>query len=320
MPKDSPVFGKDWYSTDLFTEWGLKFIDEARAEKKPFFLYIAQGAVHFPLRAPAEMIAKYRGKYMAGWDKLREERHAKQIELGLVDAEVAAGAAPAGVAGVGVAPADRQERFDEMMAVYAAMIDRIDLAMGTLVDGLKQRGVLDNTLILFLSDNGGNAEGGPPGVTRRRRADRRPAIVRAARHELGDAGEHAVPPLQAFHPRRRHQHAAHRPLAGGHSGGTRSGSSGDSSRGISSTSWRPPSIWPARSTRASSTATPSSRCRASASRPAFEGKPLAPDASRSSGSTRATRRCATANGSWSCATDSPGSSTTWRPTAPSSTT
>ena len=72
IPKDSPEFGKDWYSTDLFTDWGLKFVDEARAEKKPFFLYIAQGAVHFPLRAPAETIAKYRGKYMQGWDKLRD--------------------------------------------------------------------------------------------------------------------------------------------------------------------------------------------------------------------------------------------------------
>ena len=72
MPKDSPELGKDWYSTDLFTDWGLKFVDEARAEKKPFFLYIAQGAVHFPLRAPADVIEHYRGKYMAGWDKLRK--------------------------------------------------------------------------------------------------------------------------------------------------------------------------------------------------------------------------------------------------------
>jgi arylsulfatase len=60
---------------------------------------------------------------------------------------------------------EQRQRFDEMMSVYAAMVDRIDFAVGTLVDGLKQRGVLDDTLILFLSDNGGNAEGGPPGVT-----------------------------------------------------------------------------------------------------------------------------------------------------------
>ncbi len=166
LPKDSPVFGKDWYSTDLFTEWGLKFIDEARAEKKPFFLYLAQGAVHFPLRAPREIIDKYRGKYMAGWDELRQRRHAKQIELGIVDRRWPLTPRPPESPAWETRKADRQQRFDEIMAVYAAMIDRIDFAMGTLVDGLKERGVLDNTLILFLSDNGGNAEGGPPGVTR----------------------------------------------------------------------------------------------------------------------------------------------------------
>jgi len=165
IPKDSPVFGKEWYSTDLFVEWGLKFIDEARAEKKPFFLYIAQGAVHFPLRAPKEVIDKYRGKYMVGWDKLRLQRHAKQIEMGLVDPKWPLAPRPPQSPDWESRAQDRKERFDAMMAVYAAMIDRIDFAMGTLVEGLRQRGELDNTLILFLSDNGGNAEGGPPGET-----------------------------------------------------------------------------------------------------------------------------------------------------------
>ncbi len=166
LPKDSPIIGKDWYSTDLFTDWGLKFVDEAVAEKKPFFLYIAQGAVHFPLRAPAETIAKYRGRYLKGWDTLRDQRYAKQIALGVIDPQWALAPRPSDVPSWETRPVDRQQRFDEMMAVYAAMIERIDMAMGTLVNGLERRGVLDNTLILFLSDNGGNAEGGPPGVTR----------------------------------------------------------------------------------------------------------------------------------------------------------
>ena len=166
LPKDSAVFGKDWYSTDLFTEWGLKFVDAARAVNKPFFLYIAQGAVHFPLRAPAETIAKYRGRYLKGWDALRDQRYAKQLSLGVIDPNWTLAPRPPEVPDWKSRPADRQRRFDEIMAVYAAMIERIDLAMGTLVDGLEQRGVLDNTLILFLSDNGGNAEGGPPGATR----------------------------------------------------------------------------------------------------------------------------------------------------------
>jgi arylsulfatase len=165
ISKDSPEFGKDWYSTDLFTEWGLKFVDEARQQNKPFFLYIAQGAPHFPLRAPEAVIAKYRGKYMEGWDKLRARRHAKQLEMGLVDQRWGLTPRPAEVPAWETRAPDRQQRFDEIMAVYAAMIDRIDHAMGTLVAGLKQRGMLDNTLILFLSDNGGNAEGGPPGET-----------------------------------------------------------------------------------------------------------------------------------------------------------
>jgi arylsulfatase len=164
-PKSDPMFGKDWYSADLFVNWGLKFIDEARAEKKPFFLYIAQGAAHFPLRAPREIIDKYPATYRAGWDKLREERYRRQIEMGLVDAGWPLAPRPADVPTWESRTADRQDRFVQMMATYAAMIDRIDHAMGTLVAGLKERGVYENTLILFLSDNGGNAEGGPPGIT-----------------------------------------------------------------------------------------------------------------------------------------------------------
>jgi len=166
IPKDSPELGKDWYSTDLFVDWGLKFVDEAIAQKKPFFLYIAQGAVHFPLRAPADVIAKYRGKYMKGWDALRRERHARQIEMGIVDAAWPLTPRPEESPAWETRLPERQERFDAMMATYAAMIECIDRSMGTLVAGLEKRGVLDNTLVLFLSDNGGNAEGGPPGLTR----------------------------------------------------------------------------------------------------------------------------------------------------------
>jgi arylsulfatase A-like enzyme len=166
IPKDSPELGHDWYSTDLFATWGLKFIDEARAEKKPFFLYLPQGAVHFPLRAPEDVIAKYRGKYMKGWDQLREERHARQITMGIVDAKWPLSPRPDDSPAWDTRMPDKQKRFDEIMAVYAAMIECLDRSTGLLVDGLKERGLLDNTLVIFLSDNGGNAEGGPAGVTR----------------------------------------------------------------------------------------------------------------------------------------------------------
>ena len=65
-PRDAPVFGTNWYSTSLWTDFGLKFIDEARNASKPFFLYLAHNAPHFPLMAPAELIARHRGKYTGG--------------------------------------------------------------------------------------------------------------------------------------------------------------------------------------------------------------------------------------------------------------
>ena len=166
VPADSPEVGAgEWYSTSMFTDWALRFVDDARAKDKPFFLYFAHGAPHFPLKAPADVIAKYRGKYRAGWDKLREERHRRQIEMGIVDPKWPLSPRPADVpAWDSLDEADR-DRFDAIMAVYAAMIDCIDRSVGRMVAGLRERGMLENTLILFLSDNGCNAEGGPRGIT-----------------------------------------------------------------------------------------------------------------------------------------------------------
>ena len=159
---DEPL-PKEWYSTDLWTDFGLKFIDEAAAAKKPFLLYLAHNAPHFPLQAPDEEIAKFRGRYKAGWDKLRSARHTRQIEMGLVDKSWSIAPRPEKVAEWDKLSAEEQDRFDNIMAIYAACVSLMDRSIGTLVDGLKQRGQLDNTLILFMSDNGGNAESGPNG-------------------------------------------------------------------------------------------------------------------------------------------------------------
>ncbi len=161
--KDDPMFGKSWYSVGLWTDWGLKFADEAIDAKQPFFLYVAQCAPHFPLMAPQRTIDKYRGKYKEGWDKLRKARHQRQIKMGLVDPTWPLIPRPEEVPAWDSLSEKEQDRFDHMMAIYAAMIDRIDFNVGKLVAHLKERGVLDNTLILFLSDNGGNAESGPMG-------------------------------------------------------------------------------------------------------------------------------------------------------------
>jgi arylsulfatase len=160
---DDPVLGEDWYGPDLLTEWGLKFVDEALATQKPFFWYLPHSSVHFPLQVPQADIDRYRGKYLVDWDKLRAARHRRQIEMGLVDAKWQISERPPDVPAWDSLSDEEKDRFDHIMAIYAAMIDRLDRSVGTLVAGLRQRGVLDNTLIVVLSDNGGNAESGPRG-------------------------------------------------------------------------------------------------------------------------------------------------------------
>ena len=165
LPLNSPILGENWYSTYLFKDYGLRFVDEARAEKKPFFLYLPFCAPHFPLMAPQADIAKFKGKYRVGWDKLREARYQRQIKMGLIDPTWPMAPRPPEMpAWDSLKPADK-ERFDTMMAIYTAMISDVDKSVGMLVDGLKKRGEYDNTLILFMSDNGGNAESGPRGIT-----------------------------------------------------------------------------------------------------------------------------------------------------------
>ena len=164
LPLNSPILGENWYSTYLFKDYGLRFVDEARAEKKPFFLYLPFCAPHFPLMAPQEDIAKFKGKYLVGWDKLREERYQRQIKMGLIDPKWPLSPLPPDVPAWDTQSDAEKERFDGIMSVYAAMVSDMDKSVGMLVDGLKKRGVYDNTLILFMSDNGGNAESGPRGI------------------------------------------------------------------------------------------------------------------------------------------------------------
>ena len=161
--RDAPVFGQNWYAPYLWTDFALRFVDEARQAGKPFFLYLPHNAPHFPLMAPPELIAKCRGKYKAGWDQLRQARYQRQIRMGLIDPKWPLTAREPDTPAWDSLSEEQKDRFDQLMSVYAAMIDAIDTSVGTLVQGLRSRGVLDNTVIFFLSDNGANAESGPNG-------------------------------------------------------------------------------------------------------------------------------------------------------------
>lgn len=163
ISRDDPQFDPPWYGSDLWTEQGIRFIDEAIASNKPFFFYLAHVAPHFPCMAPEETIAKYRGKYVVGWDRLREDRYQRQIDSGLIEATWKLAPRPKEIPAWGTLSPEAQQRYDDMMSIYAAMIDEVDKNVGKLVKALRQRRQLDNTLILFLSDNGGNAETGVPG-------------------------------------------------------------------------------------------------------------------------------------------------------------
>ena len=150
------VFPDDFYFTDAITDKAIGMIEESVADEMPFFLYLAHTAPHWPLHAHPEDIARYEGVYNKGWDKSRTARHERMNGLGLFQT------------GWEISPRDKEvhpweteENTDweaRKMATYAAMVDRMDQSIGTLIAALKRLGQFDNTLILFLSDNGGCAE------------------------------------------------------------------------------------------------------------------------------------------------------------------
>lgn len=154
-----------YYTTDAFTDQAISFVEESVAQDRdqPFFLYLAYNAPHWPLQAHEEDIDKYRERYSMGWDELRQQRYQRQIELGLIDATWKLSPRDERAPEWNSLSAERQKVESLRMAVYAAMIDRVDQNIGKLRDSLTKLGVADNTLILFLSDNGACQEGPIPG-------------------------------------------------------------------------------------------------------------------------------------------------------------
>jgi arylsulfatase len=155
-PWQPPAEG--FYMTDAISDSAAQFLRQHHAQRQnqPFLLYVAYTAPHFPLHALPEDIAKYQGKYNAGWEAAREQRYRRMQELGLINTRYALSPAPATI-----------PRWDEVedktnwtrrMEVYAAMVDRMDQGIGRILEAVKEIGAEENTLVLFLSDNGASAE------------------------------------------------------------------------------------------------------------------------------------------------------------------
>ncbi|MGW8375138.1 arylsulfatase [Streptomyces sp. ODS28] len=168
-PLDIDEFPDGYYYTDDLTDQAIGMIKSLRAHDadKPFFLYLAHNAVHAPLQARPEDIARHRGRYDAGWDALREERFAAQKRAGLFpqDTELPPRNAEYGLDVPAWEDLDEEERrlYARYMEVYAAMVDNVDQNLGRLLDTLSALGELDNTIVVFSADNGGSGEGGAEG-------------------------------------------------------------------------------------------------------------------------------------------------------------
>ncbi|MFN3150253.1 arylsulfatase [Bremerella sp.] len=205
-PKEVKVANDEFYATDVFNQYALEFIRQGQTSKQPWFLFLGHSSPHFPVQAPADRVDQYFDLYMQGWDELREKRFARMKELGLIDGDhwklsprsivpVEPGDIANGYSGE-INPAwadldtDRQRDLARRMAVFAAMVDSIDQGVGKIVEHLEATGDLENTLILFLSDNGACYEWGPFGFDGQSRAGETILRTGDQLREIGQPGTH----------------------------------------------------------------------------------------------------------------------------------
>jgi arylsulfatase A-like enzyme len=148
---------KGYYATNAFADHAIEFIGQTPKDQ-PFFLYMAFTAPHWPLHALPEDIAKYRGAYQKGWDKLREERFQRMKAMGILAKNSQLSPRDASIPAWDSLSEPEKKDWEDKMAVYAAMIDRMDQNIGRIRQKLKEMGQDQNTVILFLSDNGASHE------------------------------------------------------------------------------------------------------------------------------------------------------------------
>lgn len=152
--------GDDFYYTDAISDNAITYIEEhadnEQLNEQPFFMYVAYTAPHWPMHALEEDVERYYGRYNTGWDALRAERYHRMISMGLIDENWEMSPRDEGIPAW--PDAEMKAWHRKRMEVYAAMVDRMDFGIGRIVKTLTEKGQLDNTLILFLADNGGCAE------------------------------------------------------------------------------------------------------------------------------------------------------------------
>ncbi len=156
---ETPAEG--FYMTDAITDHAIDFLKNCTREDDPFFIYVAYTAPHYPLHAYQEDIKKYRGKYAKGWEELRRERYKRQIEMGIIDKKYRL--TPLNEDSELWQDVEDKDTADLKMSIYAAQIDRMDQGIGRILQELQNSGKQNNTLVLFLSDNGASNEYGPFG-------------------------------------------------------------------------------------------------------------------------------------------------------------
>lgn len=151
-----PLDPEGQYLTDSISDNAVQMIEENASNDKPFFLHMAYTAPHWPLHALEEDIARYEGKYRSGWDELRTSRHEQLKDFGLLDSKW--DISPRDESAPPWKDSPNQEWNDLRMATYSAMIDRMDQGIGRVMNKIRELGIEDNTIVMFLSDNGGCAE------------------------------------------------------------------------------------------------------------------------------------------------------------------
>lgn len=195
----------NFYATDVFSDYAVEFMRQARGNGRPYFLYVAYSSPHFPIQAPQASIERDLPSYRQGWDQLRAKRFARQKELGLISSnaelpplslvpvdrqDIANGFSGEPNPAWDSLSEDRREDLARRMATFAAMVEHVDAGVGRILEDLAANHELDNTLILFLSDNGACYEWGPFGFDGPSRKGTTKLHVGKQLSEIGQQGTH----------------------------------------------------------------------------------------------------------------------------------